>query len=59
MPLSPAPHRRGAILFAASDTLIAFDRFHAPIVGVRYPIMLLYWAGQLGIAWPIVGRLGK
>ena len=40
----------GAILFALSDTLIALDRFHAPLAGVRVPIILLYWAGQLGIA---------
>lgn len=40
----------GAILFAVSDTLIALDRFRAPIPGVRYPIILLYWAGQVGIA---------
>jgi alkenylglycerophosphocholine hydrolase len=40
----------GAVLFGLSDTLIAFDRFHAPIGGVRYPIILLYWLGQAGIA---------
>lgn len=40
----------GAILFGMSDTLIGLDRFHAPIPGVRYPIILLYWAGQLGIS---------
>jgi alkenylglycerophosphocholine hydrolase len=40
----------GAVLFAASDTLIALDRFHRPIAGVRVPIMALYWAGQLLIA---------
>ena len=40
----------GAVLFAASDTLIAVDRFRAPIEGVRWPIMLLYWAGQWGLA---------
>jgi uncharacterized membrane protein YhhN len=40
----------GAVLFAASDSLIALDRFHAPIRGVRYPIILLYWLGQWGIA---------
>jgi len=40
----------GAVLFGLSDTLIAFDRFHAPIAGVRYPIMLLYWLGQAAIA---------
>ena len=40
----------GAILFGLSDTLIGLDRFHAPIPGVRYPIILLYWAGQALIA---------
>jgi alkenylglycerophosphocholine/alkenylglycerophosphoethanolamine hydrolase len=40
----------GAILFGLSDTLIAFDRFHAPIPGAGYAIILLYWAGQAGIA---------
>jgi alkenylglycerophosphocholine/alkenylglycerophosphoethanolamine hydrolase len=40
----------GAILFALSDTLIALDRFHSPIAGVQLPIILLYWAGQVGIA---------
>ena len=40
----------GAVAFGASDTLIAFDRFAAPIPGVRWPIMILYWLGQSGIA---------
>jgi uncharacterized membrane protein YhhN len=40
----------GAILFGLSDTLIAVDRFHAPIPGAPYAIILLYWAGQAGIA---------
>lgn len=40
----------GAALFALSDTLIAADRFLLPIPGVRWPIMLLYWAGQWAIA---------
>jgi uncharacterized membrane protein YhhN len=40
----------GALAFGASDTLIAFDRFAAPIPGVRWPIMALYWLGQSGIA---------
>lgn len=43
----------GAICFAASDTLIALDRFRAPLPGARWPIMLLYWLGQLGIALPV------
>lgn len=40
----------GAILFALSDTLIGLHRFYAPIPYASVPIMLLYWAGQLGIA---------
>lgn len=40
----------GAGVFAASDTLIALDRFHAPIAWARYAIILLYWSGQWGIA---------
>jgi alkenylglycerophosphocholine hydrolase len=44
------PTAWGAALFGLSDTLIALDRFGAPIPHVRYPIILLYWAGQTGIA---------
>jgi alkenylglycerophosphocholine/alkenylglycerophosphoethanolamine hydrolase len=40
----------GAVAFGASDTLIAFDRFSAPIPDARWPIMGLYWLGQWGIA---------
>jgi alkenylglycerophosphocholine/alkenylglycerophosphoethanolamine hydrolase len=40
----------GAVAFGASDTLIAFDRFAAPIPGAGWPIMVLYWLGQAGIA---------
>jgi uncharacterized membrane protein YhhN len=40
----------GAILFGLSDTLIALDRFRAPIPGARVAIILLYWTGQAGIA---------
>ncbi len=39
----------GAVLFAVSDTLIAFNKFHAPVAGARYSIITLYWLGQLGI----------
>jgi uncharacterized membrane protein YhhN len=45
----------GALAFAASDTLIALDRFHAPLPGASLPIMLLYWAGQCGIAGTALG----
>jgi uncharacterized membrane protein YhhN len=49
----------GAILFALSDSLIALHRFHAPIPAADVPIMLLYWAGQFGIAWSATsGGLG-
>ena len=40
----------GAVLFGLSDTLIAIDRFRAPVPGASYAIILLYWAGQAGIA---------
>jgi alkenylglycerophosphocholine/alkenylglycerophosphoethanolamine hydrolase len=40
----------GALLFGLSDTLIAVDRFVAPLPDVRWPIMLLDWSGQWGIA---------
>jgi uncharacterized membrane protein YhhN len=46
----------GAVLFGVSDTLIAFDRFQAPIPGARYAIILLYWAGQAGIASSVASR---
>ena len=46
----------GAILFGLSDTLIAIDRFHAPFPGARYAIILLYWAGQAGIASSVRGH---
>jgi uncharacterized membrane protein YhhN len=40
----------GAVLFGASDSLIAAHRFRAPIEGVDVPIMVLYYAGQVLIA---------
>lgn len=41
----------GAVLFAASDSLIAVDRFSGlAIPGVGYAIILLYWLGQGAIA---------
>jgi uncharacterized membrane protein YhhN len=40
----------GAVAFGASDTLIAWNRFGRPIPGVRWPIMILYWLGQSGLA---------
>jgi hypothetical protein len=40
----------GALLFAASDSLIALERFHGPLGGGGQAILPLYWLGQLGIA---------
>ncbi|HET6896715.1 MAG TPA: lysoplasmalogenase family protein [Vicinamibacteria bacterium] len=41
----------GAVLFGLSDTLIAIGRFRASLPGgALLAIILLYWAGQAGIA---------
>ncbi len=41
----------GAVLFAASDTLLAVYRFVKPLRSLRYVYILLYWAAQVGIAY--------
>jgi len=48
----------GAVAFGASDTLIAVDRFRAPVPGAAWPIIVLYWLGQLGIAASAVAACG-
>jgi alkenylglycerophosphocholine hydrolase len=40
----------GAVVFGASDTVIALDRFDAPVAGARYVIILTYWAALALIA---------
>jgi uncharacterized membrane protein YhhN len=40
----------GAVAFGASDTLLALSRFLTPWPDAPYIVMLLYWAGQAGIA---------
>ncbi len=40
----------GALCFGLSDTLLAFRLFVHPVAGMSYASILLYWAGQLGIA---------
>jgi uncharacterized membrane protein YhhN len=40
----------GAVLFGLSDSLIAIERFRAPLPGGRWLILGLYWAGQSLIA---------
>jgi uncharacterized membrane protein YhhN len=40
----------GALLFAISDTLIALDKFYAPLIYRNGLIMTTYYLAQLGIA---------
>jgi uncharacterized membrane protein YhhN len=40
----------GALVFAASDTILALDRFHRPLPHARVLVMATYWAGQVLIA---------
>jgi alkenylglycerophosphocholine hydrolase len=40
----------GAVIFGVSDTVIALDRFHAPVPAARYIIILTYWAALWLIA---------
>jgi uncharacterized membrane protein YhhN len=40
----------GALAFGASDTILAVNRFSGPVPGAGWPIMILYWLGQAGIA---------
>jgi len=62
--VSSQEHRRpldwfvvvGAVIFAFSDTLIALDRFHSSIEGVRTPIILTYWIGQSLISASTLSR---
>jgi uncharacterized membrane protein YhhN len=40
----------GALLFGASDTLLALHRFHTPWPDAPLLVMVLYWAGQAALA---------
>lgn len=40
----------GAVVFGLSDTLLALNRFYRPWPDAAYVVMLLYWAGQTGLA---------
>jgi len=46
----------GAMIFAASDTMIAVNKFHAPFVGAGVLILSTYWIGQALIAVGGVSR---
>ena len=49
----------GAALFVASDMVLAWNRFIAPDPTLRYVNILLYWAGQWGIAASVVRLRGS
>ncbi len=40
----------GAVVFAASDSMIAINKFLTPFAGAREAILLTYWLAQFGIA---------
>jgi uncharacterized membrane protein YhhN len=46
----------GAVSFAVSDTLLALDRFRWELPGARVLVILLYWAGQAGLAFSALRR---
>ena len=46
----------GALVFAFSDMLIGLNRFHAPLPGSAYAIILTYWCGQALIATAAIRR---
>ena len=48
----------GAILFGFSDFLIGIHRFHQPLPGAAFAIILTYWAGQALFAATVIRRKG-
>lgn len=40
----------GALMFVASDVMVAYRRFIDPEVHFEFSLMVLYWGGQWGIA---------
>ncbi|MDK9704900.1 MAG: lysoplasmalogenase [Sulfuritalea sp.] len=46
----------GAILFGFSDMLIGIHRFHQPMPGAAFAIILTYWAGQTLFAATAIRR---
>jgi uncharacterized membrane protein YhhN len=45
----------GALLFMASDSMIALSRFVAPFAGARLAIIVTYHVGQLLLVWALRG----
>jgi uncharacterized membrane protein YhhN len=48
----------GAVLFGASDTLLALHRFYTPWPDAPLLVMSLYWAGQAALAQAVRPRSG-
>ena len=46
----------GAVLFGFSDMLIGIHRFHQPMPGAAFAIILTYWAGQALFAATAIRR---
>jgi len=46
----------GALLFGFSDFLIGIHRFHQPLPGAAFAIILTYWAGQALFAVTAIKR---
>jgi uncharacterized membrane protein YhhN len=44
----------GALLFAASDSMIGINRFVTPFAGPSYAIMLTYYGAQLLMLWGVM-----
>ena len=66
MACSAALHHRysttlfaGALVFVASDTMIAVDKFLVPFEGARYAIMATYYTAQGLITWSILTASGR
>jgi alkenylglycerophosphocholine/alkenylglycerophosphoethanolamine hydrolase len=49
----------GAVLFLFSDTLLAMNRFLAPMEGIRPAIILTYWLAQAGLTVGLVKSAGQ
>lgn len=44
----------GALIFIASDSILAFNKFYQPIPYASFLIMITYLAAQYGIVWGIL-----
>lgn len=57
---NPSPARAGlagALLFAASDTILAINRFIRPLPAAEPAIIISYWLGQFGIALSVKRKI--